>query len=98
MFRATSGGTLERWSIRPSSDILGVMDRREPVRKTMKRREIPGGVRFITCSCEHRLPLFINPAISAVFEGALHAARLRFRFELFAWVVMPEHIHLLLRP
>lgn len=64
----------------------------------MKRREIPGGVRFITCSCEHRLPLFMNPAIRAVFEDALDAARLRFQFELFAWVVMPEHVHLLLRP
>ena len=64
----------------------------------MKRREVPGGVRFVTFSCEQRLPLFLNPAIRAVFEAALHAAHIRFRFELFAWVVMPEHVHLLLRP
>ena len=96
MCQATSGGTsCETLSL--FSMLIG-MERREPIRKTMKRREMPGGVRFITCSCEHRLPLFLNPAIRGVFEGSLHASRLRYRFEMFAWVVMPEHIHLLLRP
>lgn len=64
----------------------------------MKRREVLGSVRFITFSCEHRLPLFMNPAIRGVFEASLHTGHLRFRFELFAWVVMPEHVHLLMRP
>lgn len=74
------------------------MEPRPPIRKSMKRYEIPGGIRFLTFSCEQRLQLFRNPAIRAVFEAALRATHLRFRFELFAWVIMPEHNHLLLRP
>lgn len=64
----------------------------------MRRREIPGGVRFVTFSCERRLPLLSNPKLAAVFIASLVAARERFGFELFAWVVMPEHVHLLVRP
>ncbi len=33
-----------------------------------------------------------------MFAHALDAAHRRFGFELFAWVVMPEHVHLLVSP
>jgi len=69
-----------------------------PVRKRLRRREIPGGVRFITFSCHRRLPLLAHPAIRDLFARELDAARLVHGFELFAWVVMPEHVHLLVRP
>jgi len=36
--------------------------------------------------------------ICRLFLDSLAAARHRFGFELFAWVIMPEHVHLLLRP
>lgn len=39
-----------------------------------------------------------NPAIREVFAASLAAAHERFGFALFAWVVMPEHAHLLIRP
>jgi putative transposase len=64
----------------------------------MKRREIDGGVRFITFSCYQRLPLLSNPRIADLFADRLAWARREHRFELFAWVIMPEHAHLLLRP
>jgi putative transposase len=64
----------------------------------MKRREVAGGTRFVTFSCEHRLPLLGHPTIRDLFASALAVARRKFGFELFAWVVMPEHVHLLLRP
>lgn len=64
----------------------------------MRRWEGSGAVRFVTFSCQRRLPLLGNPAIRDVFVEALTTARSRHGFELFAWVVMPEHIHLLLRP
>lgn len=64
----------------------------------MKRREVPGRVRFITFSCYHCLALLGNPLIRDVFVLALYAARAKFGFELFAWAVMPEHVHILLRP
>lgn len=69
-----------------------------PLRKSMRRWEAAGAVRFVTFSCQRRLPLLGNPAIRDLFAQTLAAARTRHSFELFAWVVMPEHIHLLLRP
>ncbi|MGE3107390.1 MAG: transposase [Phycisphaerales bacterium] len=64
----------------------------------MRRREIPGQVRFVTFSCQRRLPLFSNAKIANVFAQSLTRARATMRFDLYAWVVMPEHVHLLLRP
>ncbi len=64
----------------------------------MKRNESPGGVRFITFSCHRGLPLFSNPAICLVFAEVLAAARVRLRLRLCAWVIMPEHVHLLAIP
>ncbi|MBL8745248.1 MAG: transposase [Phycisphaerae bacterium] len=64
----------------------------------MKRWEAPGDVRFVTFSCEKRLPLFGSARIRDVFADRLGATRDLFRCELFAWVVMPEHVHLIVRP
>lgn len=64
----------------------------------MYRREIPGNTRFLTFSCYRRLPLFKNDAIKQSFVDHLDRTRSSFRFRLFAWVIMPEHVHLLLRP
>lgn len=74
------------------------VDERAPIRKLMKRWEVPGGVRFITCSCQRRLPLLSHPVIAGLFVDAMVRARRKFGLELFAWVVMPEHIHMLVRP
>ena len=70
----------------------------QPLRKQMRRRDIPGSVRYITFSCYGRMPLLNHPEIRELFIDALGRARRTFAFELFAWVVMPEHAHLLLRP
>lgn len=69
-----------------------------PVRKRLRRREVVGQVRFLTFSCHRRLPLFASAPIRDVFVDALAAAREAHRFRLYAWVLMPEHVHLLLRP
>lgn len=64
----------------------------------MKRFELQGNTRFLTFSCFHRLALFKNPAIMQVFVDELTNSRRVTRFQLFGWVIMPEHVHLLLRP
>jgi len=69
-----------------------------PMRKRMRRRETPGGARFVTFSCQRRLPLLGTPAIRDLFTESLAAGRREHGFELYAWVVMPEHVHLLVRP
>jgi putative transposase len=56
------------------------------------------GARFLTCSCQGRLPLFEDDWVKREFVDALirtHNAR---EFGLIAWVLMPEHFHLLLIP
>lgn len=79
----------------------------QPYRKTMRRQERPGSpdVRFLTFSCDQRRPFFEPLARDGAgrlaceaFVAALARARARHGFELFAWVVMPEHVHLLVRP
>lgn len=67
-----------------------------PHRKHIRRWETPRGVRFLTFSCQRRLPLFSNQAIASLFMQSL--ARVRQSIELFAYVVMPEHVHVLCRP
>ena len=64
----------------------------------MRRWEGAGGARFVTFSCQRRLALLGRAQIRDVFVEALEIARKRHGFELFAWVVMPEHVHLLMRP
>ena len=67
-------------------------------RKRMTRHEIRGGARFVTFSCQHRMPLMGHPLIRDAFAAALVQMRARFPVQLFAWVVMPEHVHLMVRP
>ncbi len=69
-----------------------------PIRKRMRRINHAGDVRFLTFSCFQRLQLLANPAVRSVVVDAMLLARRRHGFLLYAWVVMPEHIHLLIEP
>lgn len=46
----------------------------------------------------HRLALFDNDAIKSAFVDQLRTSRERLRFRLLAWVIMPEHVHLIIVP
>lgn len=72
------------------------MERAPLIRKKMKRWERPADSRFLTFSCYQRLPLFRNPRICDRFVERLNDCRYRLGFRLYAYVVMPEHVHLLL--
>src|SRR5690242_10796501 len=51
---------------------------------------------FITTSCYQRLPL-LGPARNRdLFLRVLEQVRRRYRFVVLGYVVMPEHVHLLL--
>ncbi|MDP1661420.1 MAG: transposase [Phycisphaerales bacterium] len=67
-------------------------------RKRLKRFDNPHTARFLTFSCQLRLPLFKNPAIADLFIERLAACRAEYGFALLAFVVMPEHVHLIVRP
>jgi REP-associated tyrosine transposase len=54
-----------------------------------------GQSHFVTFSCYHRRPLFTTDAGRRVFENALERMRRSFCLRVYRYVVMPEHIHLL---
>ena len=51
---------------------------------------------FITCSCYQRRPCLGTPARRTLFLNVLEQVRLAYDFTVIGYVVMPEHIHLLL--
>ncbi|MGP1308636.1 MAG: REP-associated tyrosine transposase [Phycisphaerales bacterium] len=67
-------------------------------RRHLRRFEHPNHARFLTFSCFKRLPLFQNDSIKDVFVERLMRVSEQNNAELHAWVVMPNHVHLLLRP
>ena len=60
----------------------------------MRRQDVPGTARFLTFSCYRRLRLLDNDRIKARFVACLGDAMTRHDVSLLAWVVMPEHVHL----
>ncbi|MDP8241312.1 MAG: transposase [Candidatus Hatepunaea meridiana] len=55
-------------------------------------------VHFLTFSCYKRLRLFVNDNLCHLFAEHLGLARTRRKFKLYAFVIMPDHVHLLLQP
>jgi putative transposase len=51
---------------------------------------------FVTTSCYQRLPLLGSPRNRDLFLGVLEQVRRRYRFVVTGYVVMPEHVHLLI--
>jgi len=64
----------------------------------MKRIEAPNHIRFLTFSCYQQLPLFNNDRIKDAFVDHIHNTRINTNFHLISWVIMPEHVHLLIWP
>ena len=62
------------------------------------RFEVANQPRFLTFSCYQRLPLFSNNLIKDAFVERLNAARAKTHFRLLGWVIMPEHVHLMVVP
>ena len=55
-----------------------------------------GNLHFITFSCYRRQPFFDTPHAKETFERSLEQTRRSYRFHVIGYVVMPEHVHLLL--
>src|SRR5579864_4011455 len=61
----------------------------------LERRYGHGHHHFVTFSCYQRLPHLAESHARDVFERSLEAARVSYGFSVDAYVVMPEHVHLL---
>jgi putative transposase len=62
----------------------------------LKRYYGEGYLHFITFSCHHRRTLLGSPARRNLFLKILEQVRRSYRFVVVGYVVMPEHVHLLL--
>ena len=64
--------------------------------KHLERRYGTGQLHFITCSCYRRKPLLGTARARDCFLRILSEVRERYDFALLGYVVIPEHIHLLI--
>src|SRR5712691_4524290 len=55
-----------------------------------------GQTHFLTFSCYHRRPMLSQMHMEDAFLRALEHVRRRFQICVFGYVVMPEHVHLLM--
>ena len=62
----------------------------------LKRYQTEGHHHFLTFSCYHRLPYLDDDHSRIAFLTTLERLRKRHQFQLFGYVLMPEHVHLLL--
>jgi len=62
----------------------------------LKRYQASGQTHYVTFSCYRRQPLLTNPSACRVYLEVLEVTRVRFKLRIYAYVVMPEHVHLLL--
>ena len=58
----------------------------------------PHGTYFVTFSTWQRRRLFVVESYARLFLKTLYSYRRQGRFELYVFVLMPEHAHLLLTP
>ncbi len=66
------------------------------MRRNLKRYYGAGDLHFITCSCYRRQPLLAMPRRRDLFLTVLERMRERYQFVVVGYVIMPEHIHLLI--
>jgi putative transposase len=62
----------------------------------LKRYQTEGHDHFITFSSYRRLPYLNDDQSRIVFEETLESLRKRHQFFVYGYVLMPEHVHLLL--
>ena len=61
----------------------------------LKRYQQAGDLHFLTFSCYRRQPLLASAYAKQWLEAALEQARRQYDFYVVGYVIMPEHVHLL---
>jgi putative transposase len=64
--------------------------------KGLIRYQEIGDDHFITFSCHNRKPYLNTSTSRDIFEHSLESTRKSYKFEVLGYVIMPEHVHLLL--
>lgn len=61
----------------------------------LKRYQQDGQIHFVTFCCYHRRRSLMHEASRRIFEKALERVRRSYGLRVYGYVVMPEHVHLL---
>lgn len=59
---------------------------------------VPEAIVFVTLVTEDRNPLFSDQIAIRIFKDTLERVQPHHPFELLAYVILPDHVHLLIRP
>jgi REP element-mobilizing transposase RayT len=83
----------EGWPARPSTTRPGVESPIMP--KDLVRYQHCGSFHFLTFSCYQREPLLKTASACDLFEREFEVVRIRYGMVVAGYVLMPEHVHLL---
>jgi len=67
-------------------------------RKKRKTYNIEGHAHELTFSCSHQFDYLNDPKCCTLFIEELSLAREKYQFHLWAYVLMPTHVHMLIYP
>jgi REP-associated tyrosine transposase len=67
-----------------------------PMPKGLRRFYGGGDLHFITCSCYQRKPFLGSASRRDLFLKIFEEVRQKYEFQVVGYVIMPEHIHLLI--
>src|ERR1051326_5160716 len=59
------------------------------------RARVPGANYFFTLASYRRRPVLTRPEVRSVLRDALRETRIRWPFQIEAWVLLPDHLHCL---
>lgn len=71
------------------------LSRRRPHRRNFND---PGHAHELTFSCYRRYPFFTKDRVCDWLGQSIEHARVQLQLDLWAWVFMPDHIHVIIRP
>jgi len=67
-------------------------------RHRLRHYDEPGHAHYLTFSCYRNQSLLARERTCLWLIEAIQAAKPKHPFDLWAWVIMPSHVHLLLKP
>ena len=85
------GGVVD---VHPSQTYPDLWKYHFPVPWSLKRLHESRQAHFLTFSCYQRRPNFLSPDACATFVSALERVRQHYDLCVYGYVVMPEHVHL----
>ncbi|NLD93818.1 MAG: hypothetical protein GX639_14270 [Fibrobacter sp.] len=65
---------------------------------TNRHYNTSGHAHELTYSCYRRSPYFNDPLACRLFLDSVRRAQIKFNFHLWAYIIMPNHVHLLIWP